>query len=646
MKLPRNDPRVRSAVRGVELLENRLLLSATLVTQIPTQNLAAGQTSAAITLSTFLNDPAITGGTVIEMQTPLGNIPLELTNSQTPLTVANFLQYITNGEYTPTIIQRSAPGFVLQGGGTKPDGSNNASVANLQGEPGISNTTGTIAMALSNGPNSGTNQWFINLADNSSLLDGSSDGGPFTVFGNVIDGGMTVANAIAQLPIIDGSAENQNWFIGPNDGLPVINYTGSSTPNTVPASNLVTDNIVVIPAAQAAPTYTAVSANPGLVTASVSNGALTLTPASNTASGSTTVTATITDLGGETATSTFTVNVGSVATGASATTLAAASPAVAVGGSDSLVAQVNPVVPGPTPTGSVTFDVGGASIGTATLAGGTATLNAKFSTAGDEVVTAVYGGDSNYAGSTSSGVTVDVAAPSLTPVAGKSTLPSAVVGGAPVHGNATVVLTNSTQTLEKGTATVNLFASLDGAIDSSAVRITTLKHAVNLKAGKSVAVSVATKDLPATLADGKYTLLFQTIDPAGNVTDAISGPTIQVAAPFVSLSASGANITPPAIKLGKSGTFTMTLANDGNIASSGSASINIGLSADDQTEAVTLLDTTKAEKVEANGKLVLRLHFVAPLSATAGTYHPFVSITEDGSTATALGTTPITLESA
>ncbi len=137
------------------------------------------------------------------MQTPLGNIPLQLFDSQTPNTVANFVTYINNGEYTPTIIQRSAPGFVLQGGGTKPDGSENTPVASLNSEAGISNTTGTIAMALSTGPNSGTNQWFINLANNSEL-NGTADGGPFTVFGTVVDAGMTVANAISQLPIING----------------------------------------------------------------------------------------------------------------------------------------------------------------------------------------------------------------------------------------------------------------------------------------------------------------------------------------------------------------------------------------------------------------------------------------------------------
>ena len=43
------------------------------------------------------------------MATPLGNLFLQLTDSQTPLTVANFVQYINDGEYVPTIIQHPCP---------------------------------------------------------------------------------------------------------------------------------------------------------------------------------------------------------------------------------------------------------------------------------------------------------------------------------------------------------------------------------------------------------------------------------------------------------------------------------------------------------------------------------------------------------
>jgi|GEM_PF-1958013 len=296
--------RKRSLSPTLEMLEDRRLLSATVLSPIPTQNIGAGQNFAQITLNSFLNDPQLTGGTVIEMETPLGNMFFQLTDSQTPNTVANFKTYINNGEYQPTIIQRSAPTFVLQGGGTKPSGAENNPVQTLSTEAGILNTKGTIAMALTSaGRNSGTNQWFINLANN-PFLDGTMDGGPFTVFGNIIDNGMAIANQIAALPIIDGSAENFNW-----GALPVINYSGPSTASSVPQNNLVTDQIVRVSKANAVAKYSAVSHNTALVTVSIIEGQLVVTPVNNSVSGSTTITASVTDPAGHTASATFNVNV-------------------------------------------------------------------------------------------------------------------------------------------------------------------------------------------------------------------------------------------------------------------------------------------------------------------------------------------------
>src|SRR5690606_10557633 len=63
--------------------------------------------------------------------------------------------------------------------------------------------------------NSATNQWFFNLADNSTNLDNQNGG--FTVFGRVVGSGMTVINAIADLPTVNAGS--------PFDSLPVRNYT-------------------------------------------------------------------------------------------------------------------------------------------------------------------------------------------------------------------------------------------------------------------------------------------------------------------------------------------------------------------------------------------------------------------------------------
>ena len=53
------------------------------------------------------------------------------------------------------------------------------------------------------------------------------------------------------------------------------------------------------------------------------------------------------------------------------------------------------------PTGTVTFEDSGSSLGTASINGGQAVLTANTLTAGSQDITAVYGGDANYAGTTS-----------------------------------------------------------------------------------------------------------------------------------------------------------------------------------------------------------------------------------------------------
>ncbi|HZK82828.1 MAG TPA: peptidylprolyl isomerase, partial [Humisphaera sp.] len=302
--------RVRQAARGVETLESRCLLSATVTAQVPAQTIVAGQIPAALSVSNFFNDPTVTGTAVI-LQTPDGNIPLVLTDTATPQTVANFLKYISTGEYANTIFHRTVPGFILQGGGYGTNGTHISTFGTIPGESAtasLKNTTGTIAMALSSGPNTGTSEWFINLANNPNLDEANPsaadyDGGPFTAFGTVVYNGMTVVNSISNLTIVNDSVASGAWTTLPV--LPTYSGANGSTAATpVPASDLVTINPMVLPGGL---TYAVTSSNPNLVTGSVSNGNLQLTPGAG--AGSANVTVTATDMGGGTASSTFAVTV-------------------------------------------------------------------------------------------------------------------------------------------------------------------------------------------------------------------------------------------------------------------------------------------------------------------------------------------------
>ena len=165
----------------------------------------------------------------VRFQTNLGNIDVELLPDSAPLTVENFLNYVQRGAYRNTFFHRSVPGFIIQGGGFT-FGSNG--VAEIPSDPPVrneyrvSNTRGTLAMAkLGNDPNSATNQWFFNLANNAGNLDNQNGG--FTVFGRVTDAaGLAVMDRIAALPVYNAG--------GPFDNLPLQNYrTGD-----IAASNL------------------------------------------------------------------------------------------------------------------------------------------------------------------------------------------------------------------------------------------------------------------------------------------------------------------------------------------------------------------------------------------------------------------------
>jgi len=142
--------------------------------------------------------------TTVRVITSLGAFSIQLFDDVTPVTVTNFLNYVNSGRFNQTVIHRSEQGFVIQGGWLSYNDATNqldqitTDVA-AQNEFSVSNTRGTVAMAKVGGdPNSATSQWFVNLADNSAILDGQNGG--FTAFGRVIGDGMTVVDNIAAQP--------------------------------------------------------------------------------------------------------------------------------------------------------------------------------------------------------------------------------------------------------------------------------------------------------------------------------------------------------------------------------------------------------------------------------------------------------------
>ena len=146
--------------------------------------------------------PASTPVTVkaakVRLKTNEGDIVLELNAEKAPVTVANFLGYVNKKHYDGTVFHRVIDGFMIQGGGFKLDGGNlveqetGKGIVN-EGQNGLKNERGTIAMARTSDPNSATAQFFINVVDN-AMLNYPSNGG-YAVFGKVVEG-MDVVDKI------------------------------------------------------------------------------------------------------------------------------------------------------------------------------------------------------------------------------------------------------------------------------------------------------------------------------------------------------------------------------------------------------------------------------------------------------------------
>lgn len=134
---------------------------------------------------------------IVELETSMGVVEVELNRMRAPITSNNFLRYVLEGEYDGTIFHRVMPGFVVQGGGYTVDIEEKTLHENVFNESGngLKNNKGSIAMARYDDPHSATRQFYFNMNNNTSLDPGSKNWG-YTVFGSVVSG-TEVLEAIA-----------------------------------------------------------------------------------------------------------------------------------------------------------------------------------------------------------------------------------------------------------------------------------------------------------------------------------------------------------------------------------------------------------------------------------------------------------------
>ena len=143
-------------------------------------------------------------------ETTLGNFEIELFVDKMPITAGNFIKLAKSGFYDGLHFHRVINGFMIQFGCPHSRDPNSARAGTGNGPDGciadehpadakISNDPGTLSMANTGRPNSGSCQFFINTVHNSFLDFFSPGASKHPVFGRVTSG-MDVVKKIESTP--------------------------------------------------------------------------------------------------------------------------------------------------------------------------------------------------------------------------------------------------------------------------------------------------------------------------------------------------------------------------------------------------------------------------------------------------------------
>lgn len=281
--------------------------SPTVTAPLPTMVLAAGAAGTTVDLREHFGLPGVSGP-VVQFDTVMGKMNVELLPSAAPRHAANFLAYVDGNAYSNSFFHRAAAldgtsVSIIQGGGyISTGGSNVAEIPKLSPvalEYNLPNARGTLAAARTSDVNSATSEWYFNVKDNSTIL-GPTNGGGYSVFGRVIGNGMNVVDAIAALQRFPaGSVFSE---------LPVriVPSGGISSSNLVMINTVTRVGIYPGETRSSILAFSAVSADPQVVEARLDQYNLTLRAV---APGSSAITVTATDTNGTIATAVMNVRV-------------------------------------------------------------------------------------------------------------------------------------------------------------------------------------------------------------------------------------------------------------------------------------------------------------------------------------------------
>ncbi|VVB57505.1 Cyclophilin type peptidyl-prolyl cis-trans isomerase/CLD [uncultured archaeon] len=128
---------------------------------------------------------------VVVFETTKGNFSAEIYVNEAPITGANFMKLVNSGFYNGLTFHRVEPGFVVQGGDPKGDGTGGSNqTIPLEIKPNLKHKLGALGMARSQNPDSASSQFYV-VTGEASFLDGN-----YAVFGQVLGSGMNVVQQI------------------------------------------------------------------------------------------------------------------------------------------------------------------------------------------------------------------------------------------------------------------------------------------------------------------------------------------------------------------------------------------------------------------------------------------------------------------
>ena len=119
----------------------------------------------------------------VVFETNKGKFSAIIFKNEAPITAENFLGLVKSGFYNKLTFHRYEPGFVVQGGDPKGDGTGGSGKKiKLEIVPELKHDLGALSMARTNDPDSATSQFFIVIGE-AHFLDGK-----YAVFGQLNSG--------------------------------------------------------------------------------------------------------------------------------------------------------------------------------------------------------------------------------------------------------------------------------------------------------------------------------------------------------------------------------------------------------------------------------------------------------------------------